>query len=89
MSALLDAGVDVVRVNTSHGTPEIRERWITDLKEVFAARASRRAHAILLDLRGPRIRVGSLPEPRVLATGSEVRIVRQITEETFEVEPLR
>ncbi len=72
MSALLDAGVDVVRVNTSHGTPEIRERWITDLKEVFAARASRRAHAILLDLRGPRIRVGSLPEPRVLATGSEV-----------------
>ena len=28
MAALIDAGVNVVRINASHGTPEIRERWI-------------------------------------------------------------
>ncbi len=72
MSSLLDSGVDVVRINTSHGTPEIRQQWITDLTVVFAARAAKHAHAILLDLRGPRIRVGNLPEPRVLATGSQI-----------------
>ena len=34
MTALLDAGVDVVRINASHGTPEIRARWIEQLREV-------------------------------------------------------
>jgi pyruvate kinase len=70
MSSLLDAGVNVVRVNASHGTPAIRERWITDLKGVLAQRRS--SAAILLDLQGPRIRVGDLPVPLRLQTGSEV-----------------
>ena len=34
MAALLDAGVNVVRINASHGTPEIRARWIEQLREV-------------------------------------------------------
>ena len=36
MRALLEAGVDMVRINASHGTPEIRTRWFTDLKQVLA-----------------------------------------------------
>ena len=71
MSALLDAGVNVVRVNASHGTPEIRSRWIRDLKQVIASREGSTA-AILLDLQGPRIRVGRLAEPIALAAGAEV-----------------
>ncbi|HEY9518438.1 MAG TPA: pyruvate kinase, partial [Gemmatimonadales bacterium] len=59
--ALLDAGVNVVRINSSHGTPEIRSRWITNLKAVVAECSN--ACAILVDLQGPRIRVGGLPEP--------------------------
>ena len=39
MAALLDAGVDVVRINASHGTPEIRARWIRSLREVLAGAA--------------------------------------------------
>ena len=74
MRALLDAGVDVVRVNTSHGTPEVRERWITDLKAVFDSRAPDHAHAVLVDLRGPRIRVGLLPDPLTLTTGDRVTL---------------
>lgn len=73
MRSLLDAGVDVVRVNSSHGTPEIRRRWIEDLKVVLAERAILgRSAAILVDLQGPRIRVGKLDAPRVLTRDEEV-----------------
>jgi pyruvate kinase len=72
MAALLDAGVNVVRVNASHGTPELRARWIGQLKEVIAARSARASAAILLDIRGPRIRVGNLPAPLQLERGQEV-----------------
>jgi len=72
MLALLDAGVNVVRVNASHGTPEIRSRWIRDLKEVIESRSATTSAAILLDLHGPRIRVGQLAEPLVLEAGQNV-----------------
>jgi len=70
MHALLDAGVNVVRINASHGTPESRERYITSLKGVLATR--REAVAILFDLQGPRIRVGDLGSPIQLRPGDEV-----------------
>src|SRR5437588_19689 len=34
MVALIDAGVNVVRINASHGTPGIRTRWIQQLREL-------------------------------------------------------
>jgi pyruvate kinase len=70
MTALLDAGVDVVRINASHGTPEIRARWIEQLKGVTAQR--REAVGVLLDLQGPRIRIGALPSPLRLVAGEIV-----------------
>src|SRR5688572_20630540 len=70
MTALLDAGVDVVRINASHGTPEIRTRWIGQLRTVLASR--REAAAVLFDLQGPRIRVGSLKAPIRLEPGQRV-----------------
>jgi pyruvate kinase len=70
MTALLDAGVDVVRINASHGTSEIRTRWIAQLRTVLASR--REAAAVLLDLQGPRIRVGSLKAPIRLEPGQRV-----------------
>jgi pyruvate kinase len=70
MTALLDAGVDVVRINASHGTAEIRGRWIHQLRNVLEGR--RQAAAVLLDLQGPRIRIGDLATPRKLAPGQRV-----------------
>ena len=70
MRSLLDAGVNVVRINSSHGTPEIRARWIGDLKTVLRTRPA--AAAILVDLQGPRIRVGDLHSPRPLVAGEAV-----------------
>ncbi|MFZ5625607.1 MAG: pyruvate kinase, partial [Gemmatimonadota bacterium] len=72
MRQLLDAGVNVVRVNASHGTPEQREAWIAALRQVIAERGPDRAAALLLDLPGPRIRVGRLPAPLMLETGQRV-----------------
>ena len=70
MIALLDAGVDVVRINASHGTQEVRARWVAELRRVLASRRS--AAALLLDLQGPRIRIGALPQPVRLDPGQRV-----------------
>ena len=70
MTALLDAGVNVVRINASHATSEIRAGWITQLKEIMEGRAE--SAAILVDLQGPRIRVGTLAEPMRLEPGQRV-----------------
>jgi len=80
MGALIDAGVDVVRINASHGTAEARVRWIEDLKAVRAepSRADR-AVAILVDLQGPRIRVGRLPKPLLLDPGADVVFAPEAT----------
>jgi pyruvate kinase len=70
MTSLLDAGVNVVRINASHGTSEIRARWIHELRAVMGSR--REAAAVLLDLQGPRIRIGDLPAPIILEPGQRV-----------------
>lgn len=70
VAALLAAGTDVVRINSSHGTPEIRAGWMELVKQVRAREG--RHVALLVDLQGPRIRVGELEGPRELAPGAEV-----------------
>lgn len=70
MHALFDAGVNVVRVNASHGTAEIRREWINLVHQVRSERKD--AIAILLDLQGPRIRVGALAAPIRLVPGQQV-----------------
>jgi len=86
MRDLLDAGVDVVRVNSSHGTPEIRQRWIKELKEVLAERTTRgRSAAILVDLQGPRIRVGRLDAPRLLTRDETVSFAPEATASPQEI----
>jgi pyruvate kinase len=70
VAALLEAGVNVVRVNASHGTPEMRREWISTVHRVRVERQV--SAAILFDLQGPRIRVGELSEPLHLEPGSRV-----------------
>jgi pyruvate kinase len=57
-------------VNASHGTHELRAGWIAAVRT--AADAADAPVAVLVDLQGPRIRVGKLPEPRVLKRGETV-----------------
>jgi pyruvate kinase len=55
---LLVAGVDVVRLNLSHGDPDQHRRTVRSVRE--AAQALRRHVPILMDLMGPRYRLGAV-----------------------------
>src|SRR5215471_5900658 len=74
---LLAAGIDVARLNFSHGTREEHARTIRDLGRL--ARESGAPLAILQALQGPKIRVGRLPEPVRLAEGAEVVLTSRAT----------
>src|SRR5690606_4758929 len=58
------AGMNVARVNMSHGTYETHEQTIKSIRQ--ASLNVGREVAILLDLQGPKIRVDKLPEPLLL-----------------------
>ncbi|MGQ0703354.1 MAG: pyruvate kinase [Gemmatimonadales bacterium] len=77
MRALLDAGVNVVRINASHATPQIREGWIRRLQQIQSEES--RAFAILVDLQGPRMRLGRLPAPRTLTSGETIVFAPEAT----------
>jgi pyruvate kinase len=56
---LLDAGLNIVRLNMSHATHDWVRRVVADIRS--AAQARDRAAGILLDTQGPAIRTGDLP----------------------------
>jgi len=58
IAALIEAGVDVMRLNASHSTQEEHARRIQIIRE--EAEKANRHIAILLDLQGPKIRLGRL-----------------------------
>jgi pyruvate kinase len=66
---MLEAGMDVARINFSHGDFGSHQRVIDNLRQ--AASAAGRRLAILADLPGPKMRLGQIsPEPVVLAPGA-------------------
>lgn len=62
--SLIQAGMDVARVNFSHGDTETHRATIDAVRS--AATELGRPVAIIADLQGPKIRVGSLPAPITL-----------------------
>jgi pyruvate kinase len=73
LRGLVDAGVDVLRFNSSHGTQAEKSAQIAAVRRIAAE--ARRQVAILLDLQGPKIRVGALPGGGVdLEEGASVRL---------------
>src|SRR3984893_102175 len=74
MRDLLRLGMDVARLNFSHGTHEDHARNIERLR--LAAKKENRTVCILQDLQGPKIRTGRLErhEPIELKSGSTVII---------------
>lgn len=71
--SLVQAGLDVARINFSHGTHEQHAKTIKTVRDV--ADELGRPVAILGDLQGPRIRIGDLPEVISLIEGSDVVLV--------------
>jgi pyruvate kinase len=73
LRALIEAGMNVARINFSHGTHAGHEKVIATLREI--AKAANRPIAILGDLQGPRIRIGDLPKPLDIAPNSSFDFV--------------
>jgi len=62
--------MDLARINLSHGSREDHRELVLALRE--AAEVVGRPIPILMDLQGPKIRVGKLPAPLELASGAHV-----------------
>jgi len=75
LEQLMLAGMNVARLNFSHGDHETHATWAKRLRAV-AARLDRPL-AILQDLQGPKIRVGQLPQPLTLTPDQEVWLYPQ------------
>jgi pyruvate kinase len=69
LEKMIAAGVNVVRLNFSHGTAEDHIKLAGLVRE--AARRVGREVAIMADLQGPKIRVGKFTDGKVLLVGGE------------------
>jgi pyruvate kinase len=69
LGELIDAGVDVIRLNMAHGSGE----WVTNLvgriREVSAEK--KRHVAVMMDVKGPEIRTGVVDQAIELKVGDE------------------
>ncbi|MBV9344861.1 MAG: pyruvate kinase [Gammaproteobacteria bacterium] len=73
LTQMVRAGVDVARLNASHGTVEDRRRRLGLLRS--AAQRADRCVGVLLDLGGPKIRIERFRDGRVqLAEGAPFRL---------------
>ncbi|WP_022885110.1 pyruvate kinase [Glaciibacter superstes] len=74
--ALIDAGVDVCRMNLSHGSYDVHEGVYANVRK--AANDSGRAVAVMVDLQGPKIRLGKFEGgPYDLAVGDIFKITTE------------
>ncbi|MDP2752697.1 MAG: pyruvate kinase [Rhodocyclaceae bacterium] len=64
VNRLVAAGVDVVRLNFSHGTLADHQRRVDNLR--LASSAQSRTVGIMADLQGPKIRIGKFLDNKVL-----------------------
>jgi pyruvate kinase len=71
--AIIDSGVDVARMNLSHGSYDVHEEVYANVRQAEAD--SGRAVAVLVDLQGPKIRLGKFEGgPYDLAQGDIFKI---------------
>ena len=56
LDKLIEAGVDIVRLNFSHGDTKIQRRRAQSVRE--CAHAHKRHVGVLVDLQGPKVRIG-------------------------------
>lgn len=87
LQALVEAGMNVARLNFSHGAYDFHAQTFHHLRRI--SDEIKRPIAIMQDLCGPKIRLGKLPPTGLmLETGSEVTFVLQDKGETIDELPL-
>ena len=66
LHTLAQCGMSIIRINCSHGTTETRTRQMTCIRNMEQTYAS--PIGVMLDLQGPKLRIGDLPSPFKLAS---------------------
>lgn len=73
IESLFDAGADVFRLNFSHGTHDDHQSRVATIRDIEQRRG--RPIAILLDLQGPKLRIGTFADgPISLSQGERFRL---------------
>ena len=70
MKAMVESGMDVARLNLSHGTIDESIERLHQLRRI--SEAANKPLGIMADLPGPKVRIGVLKEPLTLEAGSEL-----------------
>jgi pyruvate kinase len=69
LSRMIEAGLDVVRMNFSHGTADEHRKRVELVRSL--ARKAGRAVGVLVDLQGPKIRIGKFADGKIELTAGE------------------
>jgi len=69
LEALVNAGMNVARLNMSHATHEYHANLIKNIR--YVSEALDKPIGILMDLQGPKIRIGTLKEKVILQPGQK------------------
>ena len=71
--SMIEAGLNVCRLNFSHGSQEVHQKTIDTIREINAAYKTN--VGILADLQGPKIRIGMVHEGGIqLVNGAQITI---------------
>lgn len=73
LQSIIAAGVDVVRLNAAHSGPEDLEARLRGVRQ--AAKAAGKEVAALVDLPGPKIRVGEISQGTELHSGADFTLL--------------
>jgi len=70
ITELIKAGARIFRINSSHGTADVHKESIEKIRKI--SQELNEFIAIILDLQGPKIRIGNLPAPVELEKNQEI-----------------
>lgn len=74
VDALVAAGIDVMRLNFSHGDHDLHRSFAAWVRE--SSKRQNKHVALLQDIQGPKLRIGTFPSgPISLETGGEIELV--------------
>ena len=70
LQQMVEAGMTGIRMNLSHGPLAAHKDWLALLRTAGVEK-------LLIDLQGPELRIGRLPQPLSLTAGQTVRLGAQ------------
>lgn len=85
LRAIIEAGVSVVRINCSHGNWDERRERINITRKL--AEEYKRPIGILVDLQGPKIRTGTLPDNVMISEGEKIILTTDDKKANYESNP--